>query len=180
VLIIDWQGRGLCLCLWYARSLCLCPCVITPRRFTSLPTQEVEYSFPSFIPTNKQINKQTSARGLIIASPFPPPFSPFFEIGRLLFARSDFNWTSIEGDVRKGDVLLSQKGDVRSQNVDWSLISQKGDVRSQKEREGGGKRAVYDPWELWSDPCGTRLAPGLKPLRMPRAQIFAPLAEVNH
>jgi len=38
VLTIDWQVRGLCRCLWYARGLCLCPCVITPRRFTSLPT----------------------------------------------------------------------------------------------------------------------------------------------
>jgi len=25
VLIIDWQVRGLCRCLWYARDLCLCP-----------------------------------------------------------------------------------------------------------------------------------------------------------
>ena len=38
--------------------LCLCPCVITPRGFTSLQTQE--YSFPGFIPTNKQTNRQTN------------------------------------------------------------------------------------------------------------------------
>jgi len=32
--------------------------VITPRGFTSLPTQKAEYSFPGFIPTHKQTNKQ--------------------------------------------------------------------------------------------------------------------------
>jgi len=32
--------------------------VITPRGFTSLPTQEAEYSFSGFVPTNKQVNKQ--------------------------------------------------------------------------------------------------------------------------
>jgi len=42
VLTINWQVRDLCCCLWYARGLCLCPCVITPRGFTSLPTQEAE------------------------------------------------------------------------------------------------------------------------------------------
>jgi len=31
--------------------------VITPRGFTSLQTKEAEYSFSSFIPTNKQTNK---------------------------------------------------------------------------------------------------------------------------
>jgi len=36
----------------------LCPCVITPRGFTSLPTQEAKYSFSGLIPTNKQTNKQ--------------------------------------------------------------------------------------------------------------------------
>jgi len=45
-------------CLWYARGLCLCPCVITPRGCFSLPTQEAEYSFSGFIPTNKQTNKK--------------------------------------------------------------------------------------------------------------------------
>jgi len=33
------------------------PYVIAPRGFTSLPTQEAEYSFSGFIPTNKQTNK---------------------------------------------------------------------------------------------------------------------------
>jgi len=59
---LDWQVRGLCWCLWYARGLCLCPCVITPRGFTSLPTQEAEYSFSGFIPTNKQTNKKTGVQ----------------------------------------------------------------------------------------------------------------------
>ena len=58
MLTIEWQILGLYRCLWYARGLCRCPCVITPRGFTSLPTQEVEYSFLGFIPTNKQTNKQ--------------------------------------------------------------------------------------------------------------------------
>jgi len=44
--------------LWILREkkkLRLFPCVITPRGFASLPTQEAnsEYSFPGFIPTNK-------------------------------------------------------------------------------------------------------------------------------
>jgi len=50
--------------------------------------------------------------------------------------------------------------------------------RSQQEKtsdlrkwEKGGKGAGYNPWELWSDPCGAQLAPGLKPLRWPRAQL---------
>jgi len=54
-------------CLWYARGLCLCPCVITPRGFTSLPTQETAYSFTGFIPKNKlkqtNSNKQTNYTG---------------------------------------------------------------------------------------------------------------------
>jgi len=50
VLTIDWQVRGLCRCLWNARGLCLCPCVITPRGFTSLPTQEAEWSSKSIEP----------------------------------------------------------------------------------------------------------------------------------
>jgi len=33
--------------------------VITPRGFTSLPTQETAYSFPGFIPTNKQTKGST-------------------------------------------------------------------------------------------------------------------------
>jgi len=57
VLIIDWKVRGLYRCLWYARGLCHCPCVITPRGFTSLPSQEAEYSLLGF---NKQTNKQTN------------------------------------------------------------------------------------------------------------------------
>jgi len=58
VLTIDWQVRGMYNCLGCARGLCLCPCGITPREFTSLPTQEAEYSFSGFIPINKQTNKQ--------------------------------------------------------------------------------------------------------------------------
>jgi len=60
VLAIDWHVRGLYYCLWCARGVCLCPRVITPRGFTSLPTQEAEYSFSCFIPTNKH-TKQTNA-----------------------------------------------------------------------------------------------------------------------
>jgi len=51
VLTIHWQVRGLCRCRWYACGFCLC------RGFTSLPTQEAEYSFLGFIPINKQTNK---------------------------------------------------------------------------------------------------------------------------
>jgi len=43
--------------LLVARLSCLCPCVITPRGFTSLPTQE------GLIPTNKQNNKQSAGDG---------------------------------------------------------------------------------------------------------------------
>jgi len=60
VLTIDWQVRGLCRCLWHARGPCLCLCVTSPRGFTSLPTQEAEYSLSGFIPTNKQTNKHHS------------------------------------------------------------------------------------------------------------------------
>jgi len=52
-----------CLVTWYARGSCLYPCVITPRGFTSLPTQEVKYSFSGFVPTNKQTNKQNKPIG---------------------------------------------------------------------------------------------------------------------
>jgi len=70
VLTIDWQVRSLCHCLWYARGLYFCPCVITPRGFTSLPTQEAEYSFSGLFQqtnkqtnkSNKQTNKQTNKR----------------------------------------------------------------------------------------------------------------------
>ena len=73
VLTIDWQVRGLCRCLWYARDLCLCQCVIASRRFTSLPTQEAGNSFPGFIPTNKQTNKQDprAIRGFVSNIPHP-------------------------------------------------------------------------------------------------------------
>jgi len=54
VLIIDWQVRGLCRCLWYTRGLCLCPCAITPRGFTSLTGGGVYIGVYS----NKQIKKQ--------------------------------------------------------------------------------------------------------------------------
>jgi len=33
-----------------------------------------------------------------------------------------------------------------------------------------GKESWQNPWKLWSDPCGTWLALGLKPLRLPRVQ----------
>jgi len=49
----------MCHCLWYARGLCLCPYAITPRGFTSPPTQEAVYSFSGFIPTNKHTDKGT-------------------------------------------------------------------------------------------------------------------------
>jgi len=52
----------MCRCLWYARGLCLCPFVTTPRGFTSLPTQEVGYSFLGYIATNKQTNKRCNWR----------------------------------------------------------------------------------------------------------------------
>jgi len=35
--------------------------VITPRGFTSLPTQEVEYGFSGFIPTNNQTNTRVAS-----------------------------------------------------------------------------------------------------------------------
>ena len=45
-----------------ARLSCLCPCVITPRGFTSLPTQEAECNFSGLIPTNKQNKKKVNGR----------------------------------------------------------------------------------------------------------------------
>ena len=36
--------------------VCASARVITPRGFTSFPTQEVEYNFSDSIPTNKQTN----------------------------------------------------------------------------------------------------------------------------
>jgi len=38
-----------------------------------------------------------------------------------------------------------------------------------KKWEKRKEQTDYNLWELWSDPCGARLAPGLKPLRLPRA-----------
>jgi len=46
-------------------------------------------------------------------------------------------------------------------------ISKKG-----KKVEKGGKGTGYNPWELWSDPCGARLALGLKPLHLLLAQLL--------
>jgi len=48
--------------IWPACEQNVRDCVITPRGFTSLTTQEAEYSFSGFIPTNKQTNKQTVCR----------------------------------------------------------------------------------------------------------------------
>ena len=46
----------------HARGLFLCPCVITPRGFTSLRTQEAEYSFSGFNPTKQ--NNQTNPKSI--------------------------------------------------------------------------------------------------------------------
>ena len=72
-------------------------------------------------------------------------FSPiFFEIGRLplIFLRSDNELCPI-----------SEKSSGRRPN-------------SKKV-----KRTPKKQQKLWSDSCGARLAPGLKPLRLPRARI---------
>jgi len=36
----------------------------------------------------------------------------------------------------------------------------------------GDLAVARPPRELWSDPCGARLAAGLKPLRLPRARVY--------
>jgi len=54
--------------------------------------------------------------------------------------------------------------------IDVRLGSQKnevGDVRSQKKV----RYPQRTKWKLWSDSCGAQLAPGLKPLRLPRAGL---------
>ena len=51
---------GLYRCRWFARGLCLCPCVITPRGFTALPTQEAEFSLKVWR-VYKQTKKQSEA-----------------------------------------------------------------------------------------------------------------------
>jgi len=47
-----------------------------------------------------------------------------------------------------------------------------GDVQSQKKRGENGGKGCQNQQRLWSDPCGARLAPGLKLLRLPRAQCL--------
>jgi len=76
VLTIDWHVRGLYRCLWNARGLYLCPCVTIPRGFTSVPTQEEEYNFPGFIPTNKQTNKGSTSHNPREWN--PPPQRTFY------------------------------------------------------------------------------------------------------
>jgi len=97
----------------------------------------------------------------------PHRWTPFFEIGRPpSWWRPTRNRTSPK--MRR---LISNQTLIQTFNVCFhgSPISQEGDVRFQKKGGGRGKRAGYNPWDLWSDPCGARLAPGLKPLRLPGA-----------
>jgi len=54
----------------------------------------------------------------------------------------------------------------------WSQISKKGNVWSQKSWKRDWKGNGNNTWELWSNPCGAKLATKLKPLRLPRAQAF--------
>jgi len=84
----------MCRCLWYARGLCLCPCVITPRGFTSLPTQE-EYSFSGFY-SNKQTESARRLKPLLVSFKIDVTFYNFGRIVWLTF-RINFripNWTA--------------------------------------------------------------------------------------
>jgi hypothetical protein len=54
----------------------------------------------------------------------------------------------------------------------FDLNEETSDLRKgQKNEQKGGKGNGYHPWELWSDTSGARLAPGLKTLRWPGAQL---------
>jgi len=78
---------------------------------------------------------------------------------------------SERGRLPQGDVRFQRKLNVRFQIGLGSSILKIGDVQFLKKvGEQGGKRAGYNPWELWSIPCGAWLALGLKPLRLPRAR----------
>jgi len=72
------------------------------------------------------------------------------------------DWTSQTSDLAK----LQLKSDFKKRR---RPISKK--VKKEVERAG------YNLWELWCGPCGARLAPGPKTLRLPRAPI-CPLDEV--
>jgi len=92
----------MCRCLRYARGLCLCPCVTTPRGFTALPTQDVEYSCSGFIPTNKQTNKQINIDDEIhhCALRIPRRGSPLKAYGRITFLKncplgSTYLWNNV-------------------------------------------------------------------------------------
>jgi len=80
----------------------------------------------------------------------------------LLLCVALFYWPEGEKKEKWGLQLpwdLLQNSPLRSRS--------RGDVWSHKKP----KKSTKKQWKLWSDSCGTRLAQGLKPLRLPRAPI---------
>jgi len=89
-------------------------------------------------------NREVYAESICTEAEIEQLFEVFFEIGHLLtigHSMSDLK-------SRRRPISAKRGGKVKKR----------------------GKGAGYNPWELWSDPCGARLAPGLKPLRLPRAR----------
>jgi len=96
----------MCRCLWYARGLCLCPCVITPRGFTSPPTQD-EYSF-SGVYSNKQTESARRLKPLLVSFQIDVTFYNFGRIVWLTF-RINFripNWTASNSGTSTKTVIF--------------------------------------------------------------------------
>ena len=100
----------------------------------------------------RPISNQTSCLGHC--------FAPFFENGPL---------PSRETFKPRPDVSSTETSELRSEIELKSDLNMRRRPISTKSGKMGGEGAGYNPWELWSDPCAARLAPGLKPLRLPRA-----------
>jgi len=79
---------------------------------------------------------------------------------------------SVLWDFRSEIGCLSQ-WDIRFEIENWIEVRfQKKETSNFKKvtQKNGRKRASYNPWVLWPDPCGARLDPGIKPLRLPRGR----------
>jgi len=60
-----------------------------------------------------------------------------------------------------------------------SVLTTRRRPMSEKSDQKEWKRSDNNPWKLWSDPCGTRLAAGLQPLRLPRVQVSYGVATIS-
>jgi len=72
----------------------------------------------------------------------------------------------------RSEIRRLSQGDIRFEIEHWIEVRfpKKETSDFKKVTKNGGKRAGFDPWVLWPDPCGARLDQGIKPLRLPRAR----------